>query len=127
MAGVRFITDGNYLYNTGIEYNKVEQGINGNYFNNAYYIGYVNAIGDTYNGIFFCPPKNVRLGQILDIVFRYLQNHPESRNKPAYEIVTKALKEVWPCKSKIDINDLEGVMFNIENFAKKCNLKDKTT
>ena len=127
VAGSSFFIDGNNLYEDGIEYNKIEQGGNGSYYSNAFFTGYINAISDAYSGIFFCPPKKIQSRQVTDIVFRYLQNHPENRNKPANEIALKALKKVWPCKSKINIKDMEITMSFIEDIADKCNLNDKKT
>ena len=92
--------DGNELYSKGLEYYKDEIGRRGNYFDIGFYDGYVVGVVDAYDYILFCPPRNVRAGQVLDIVFKYLQNHPEIRNWPANRIVVKAIAEIWPCRSR---------------------------
>ena len=90
--------DGNKLYQTGLEYYKNEIGQRGSWLETGFYYGYVAGIFGAYNTFFFCSPNNIELGQVVDIVFKYLQNHPEKRNLPANILVVKALKEVWPCK-----------------------------
>jgi len=86
--------DGNELYD------KYQKGQNNILSAGGFYDGYVLGIFDAYYNILFCPPINIKSGQVLDIVLKYLQNHPEIRNKPADYIVIKALQEVWPCKLK---------------------------
>lgn len=45
-----------------------------------------------------CPGKMVTNEQIVDVVTKWLDNHPEKRNLPAPFIVTVALNEAFPCK-----------------------------
>jgi len=89
--------DGNSLYVDGLEYYKNNIGERANWFRDGIYEGYVFGVFDAYNQILICSPQNVRGGQVFDIVFKYLQNHPEERNKAADFIVLKALSRVWPC------------------------------
>lgn len=91
--------DGNNLYQAGLEYYKNNIGERCNWFQNGFYEGYVDGVFDAYNGILICSPNNIKAGQVFDIVFKYLQNHPENRNLSANYLVLKALQEVWPCKN----------------------------
>ena len=91
--------NGNRLYQWGLEYFKKSIGQNWEPVSDGFYMGYVDGVFDAYYNTFsFCPPKNIRADQVFDIVFKYLQSHPEKRNLPAHILVEKALKEVWPCK-----------------------------
>ena len=92
--------DGNNLYQAGLEYYKNNIGERCNWFQNGFYEGYVDGAFDAYYSILICPPNNIKAGQVFDIVFKYLQEHPEIRNKPANIIILKALNKIWPCKKK---------------------------
>jgi len=92
--------NGNHLYKDGLEYYKHNIGQEGSFYSDGFYTGYVSGVYDSYAGVLFCPTGSVSLGQVCDIVLKYLQDHPEVRNKPANEIVVDALKEVWPCKKR---------------------------
>jgi len=92
--------DGNSLYVDGLEYYKNNIGERTNWFQVGIYEGYVFGVFDAYDDLLICSPQNVRGGQVFDIVFKYLQNHPEERNKPANIIILKALSRIWPCKKK---------------------------
>lgn len=66
--------------------------------NAATKVGFVHGVADATNGLYFCPPSGVTIGQTIDIVFLYLQNQPEKRNQPASDLVINALKSVYPCR-----------------------------
>lgn len=42
-----------------------------------------------------CKPAGVRKGQIVAIVVKYLENHPEKRHEPANELVMYALNSAF--------------------------------
>lgn len=64
----------------------------------VYGIGYVVGIYDANVKIYFCPNENgLTVGQITDIVKNYLAANPSIRNAQAYELVTNAFKNIWPC------------------------------
>jgi hypothetical protein len=92
--------NGNKLYNVGLENYKIQLGDRGNWIDSGFYMGYVEGVFDSYNKVLFCSPLNITSGQVHDIIFKYLQNHPEIRNLPANLIILKALKKIWPCKNK---------------------------
>ena len=45
-----------------------------------------------------CEPKEVKVKQMAEVVTRYLEKHPETRDRQASELVYRALVEAWPCK-----------------------------
>lgn len=60
--------------------------------------GYVTGVVDALSDIYFCPDSNVTKGQLLDIVGKYLADHPEDRAQPANVLIVSALSKVFPCK-----------------------------
>jgi hypothetical protein len=44
-----------------------------------------------------CVSDDVPRGQVLSVVVRYLQNHPERLNDNFLWLVMDALREAWPC------------------------------
>jgi hypothetical protein len=64
--------------------------------------GYVFAIADVQlygdiGGVRSCVPANVTGKQVIDVVTRYLQQHPEQRHYGAASLVAHALSENFPC------------------------------
>jgi hypothetical protein len=45
----------------------------------------------------FCPPPTVALGQNVEIVVKYLDDHPEQMNDDFTLLVVRAFNQVWPC------------------------------
>lgn len=62
--------------------------------------GYVIGIFDSLSGILICSPDGVTVKQAKQVVFNYMQKHPESWDKSADISIIAALAEVWPCKKK---------------------------
>ena len=60
--------------------------------------GYVIGVYDALDGLSFCSPGGVNQGQIRDIVFNYLRDNPQIRQKDAYILVIQALNKAFPCK-----------------------------
>jgi hypothetical protein len=48
--------------------------------------------------LFCIPPNNVPLKQVLRIVVKWLQDHPEDLHLPSDWLVTAALVNAFPCK-----------------------------
>jgi len=90
--------DGNELYKLGLENYKANIGQRCNWLDVGNYEGYIVGVFDSYDRLFFYSPNNIKFGQVFDIVFKYLQNHPEKRNLYANIIVLKSLQKVWLCK-----------------------------
>lgn len=44
-----------------------------------------------------CIPTRVPVVQEMDVVLKYLDNHPETRHKPFRLLALEALKEAFPC------------------------------
>jgi hypothetical protein len=63
------------------------------YEHSAYILGVYDTSSVLYN-----IPGGVNAAQIIAVVSKYLKNHPEEWNKPAAELVVKALKEAFPKK-----------------------------
>lgn len=49
------------------------------------------------NGFHACFRATMTRGQIIDVVKRWLQNHPENRSYTAAGIVAAALQQSFPC------------------------------
>jgi hypothetical protein len=58
----------------------------------------VMAGNNTINGYAACFPRDVTVGQIRDVVTRYLANLPQSRNKGAAGLAADALAQAFPCR-----------------------------
>lgn len=46
----------------------------------------------------FCPPSTITLGQVRNVVLRYLKENPAQTHKMALELVADALKQAFPCR-----------------------------
>ncbi len=62
--------------------------------------GYVVGVFDSLSGLFVCAPGGVTARQVEQVVYNYMQKHPESWEKSADTSVAAALTEVWRCKKK---------------------------
>jgi len=63
------------------------------------YRGYVAGVQDSYNGVSFCVPYNVRLNQSSAIVSEYLRKHPKRWHEPAKFLIIDAMKEAFACEN----------------------------
>ncbi|MEV4782112.1 Rap1a/Tai family immunity protein [Burkholderia sp. LMU1-1-1.1] len=95
-------------YVTGFDLNtwgaaneRIEAGraINDDHATNNKFYGYVMGVHDALDGIVFCSPNNAKAGQILAVVKKYLQQHPELWSKEASLLAASALKEAFACKN----------------------------
>jgi Rap1a immunity proteins len=68
-------------------------------------MAYVAGVSDTFdaahavNNSRSCTPAAATLNQIVDVVLKYLNQHPEQRHLPASALVMVAIAEAW-CKSQ---------------------------
>lgn len=65
--------------------------------------GYIFGVFDALAGkSVFCPPYNPDSGneQIEAVVTKYLKDHPEQWNKAADFVVSEALRDTFPCRSR---------------------------
>ncbi len=60
-------------------------------------MGYISGVADALMGITFCPPENITVGQVRDMVRNYLKNTPAVRHLPASQIISHVLTRTWPC------------------------------
>ena len=65
-------------------------------------IGYIEGVSDasegkTWDGTPYCAPKGATNGQLVKIVTKYLNDHPEHLHLSAHSIVQQALLEAFPC------------------------------
>jgi hypothetical protein len=65
-----------------------------------YAAGYIKGVVDSLNGEEFCVPSGILVGQIADVVFLYLDTHPEQRHASAHQLAMTALKEKFACAKK---------------------------
>ncbi len=68
-----------------------------------YCVGYVLGIADamknhnTVDGYASCIPDQSTGTQLIDVVIKYMSNHPERRHEAAVSLVSKAFEEAFPC------------------------------
>ena len=91
--------DGNWLYRACKERNSKRE-----FFDAGLCIGFVIASSSTL-GTFLpqsiCLPKGVQIGQLTDVVFQFLEEHPKYRHEPAAALVSWSLQLNFPCPNKI--------------------------
>lgn len=85
--------------------------------NSGYYsglgTGYITGMLDAGFGIVFCPPVGegaFTVGQAMQIVYHYMEKHPELLNKPADQSVVGALQEAYPCESSKSNTQLNSIL-----------------
>ena len=67
--------------------------------------GFVVGVADTWNGqagaksgYMFCLPKNVKAGQLVDVVLEYLRTNPADRHYSAGSLVQASFDSAFPCR-----------------------------
>ena len=102
-AAIAQLFDGNELYVELQTRNKITSGqasiVATDVVLANYAAGYIKGVVDSLNGEEFCP-LGILVGQIIDVVFRYLDAHPDQRPLSAHLVVITALKEKFPCAKK---------------------------
>lgn len=92
--------DGNDLVKNKAEYEKPDNDKTINWFGVASYMSYIFGVHDSLEGILICTPSKVNGRQIIAIVGKYIDNHPEKWNQPASYLVVPPLLNAFPCKKK---------------------------
>jgi hypothetical protein len=59
--------------------------------------GYVWGVTDVFSTL-YCSPNGVTNKQVVDVVAKYMKDHPEELNLSGPEIVLRAVYKAWPCK-----------------------------
>ena len=72
--------------------------INGEGSTPMYALGYIAGVSDVNYQTNICPPENVNLGQMRDMVRNHLVANPQFRHYSADVIVLHVLKTAFPCK-----------------------------
>jgi hypothetical protein len=81
--------------------NDLLQRINsGDHIPYAVALGYIQGVGDAYDGGSHCLPDGVTVGQLKDVVKNFLEASPEVRHRPADLIIYAIFKNTWPCANK---------------------------
>jgi len=91
---------GNDLVKNKVEYEKPENSKTISYYEVASYVNYIFGVHDSLEGVLICTPSNVTGRQIIAIVGKYIDNHPEKWNQPAQYLVVPPLMNAFPCKKK---------------------------
>lgn len=61
-------------------------------------LGYIGGVGDTLvMSKMICTPSGVTYGQLVDIAQKYFQEHPETRNQAAVDLIFDAFRHSFPC------------------------------
>jgi hypothetical protein len=68
------------------------------------YIAGISEMADTIlNPGFICPSDNITARQLVRIVIKYLNDHPEQLHERKPKVVLRALVEAFPCKKLKDV------------------------
>ncbi|NIO42769.1 MAG: hypothetical protein GTO41_23040 [Burkholderiales bacterium] len=97
--------DGNELYKWGTQWKQSDAQ---RAQDAGSYAGYVQGFIDLHRDLsdpeigmlkmrLFCLPARTQLDQVLDVVFRYLEGHPEKRRFTGSSLVSAALWGAFPC------------------------------
>lgn len=81
-----------------VDGNKLLRFMQGDAMDRVHGYGYVSGVYDVMKNVMFCPPTNVTVGQVNDMVKIFLEQNPQHRSLIGDEIVVHVLKTAWPCK-----------------------------
>ncbi|MBI3547242.1 MAG: hypothetical protein HY081_11730 [Gammaproteobacteria bacterium] len=94
-----YFYDGNKLVVEMREFEKAERSDpRTNYQSSSQYIGFVVGVHDAI-ATTLCSSGDISVRQVTTIVAKYLNERPEEWNKPAFQLVSRALWQAFPCKS----------------------------
>lgn len=60
--------------------------------------GFVAGVHDAVEGVLVCTPNEMKVGQIVGMVKKYVRDNPDKWNRPASTLVVNALSSAFPCK-----------------------------
>lgn len=46
----------------------------------------------------FCPPENIHISDVSQVVVHYLQSVPQRQGEPFVTLALEALRQEWPCR-----------------------------
>ena len=62
------------------------------------FFGYVLGAVESCSPSQCCVPEGVNNKQMVDVVVKYLKDHPEELRFPAIVLIQKAISMAWPCR-----------------------------
>jgi Rap1a immunity proteins len=95
VAPLNALITGDKLYSACQSWSDKDQGV---------CLGYIMGIADALsspNGLLgrsACPSKGVKVGELQDIMMKFLDNHETKRQFAAATVLTEAFAERFPCK-----------------------------
>lgn len=97
-AGVR---DGTWLVSVSKAHEKIESARNTQEASELLsqswmFAGYVMGVADAFDEMLFSLPSGAGYLQIAAVVRKYLADHPEKWNQPAYKLTVEALNKAFP-------------------------------
>jgi hypothetical protein len=69
-------------------------------FDEGFCLGYIAAtsdVADALKKIDVCTPKGATIREVVDVVKKYLTDHPAERHYSAFDTIITSLREVFPC------------------------------
>jgi hypothetical protein len=66
----------------------------------AYVAGVLDALNDSSDDDWACVPSATRVPQLVGLVRKYLEEHPERRRVSATDVIRSALGQAFPCPEK---------------------------
>lgn len=63
-------------------------------------LGYVSGVTDMTGFLRdpVCLPDSVTMGQINDVVCKWIDDNPKERNRKGAQVTLMALRDAWPCR-----------------------------
>lgn len=90
------LLSGNELVEMMREYEKAERKHKStDWYKAGQYLGFVTGFYDA-TWFFYADRKKIGAEQIADVVAKFLNQHPEKWNRPAWDLVMEALQETFP-------------------------------
>jgi Rap1a immunity proteins len=71
-------------------------------YDSAFCMGYVTGVVDAQDRSLYDVPTGTTMRQILDIVYKYLADHPESRDFGAAFLIAQAMRKTYGKKQEIN-------------------------
>jgi hypothetical protein len=95
-AHAKELLSGNELVQLMREYEKAERNDKStNWHKAGEYLGYVRGFYDA-TWFFYADSQNITAGKVAAVVAKFLNQHPEKWNRPAWDLVMEALQEAFP-------------------------------
>lgn len=94
LAGCVFATAAHATFWTG---NDLLKHLRGDELDRLLAMGYIAGVHDMGNSVTHCTPERVSLGQLREMVTKFLETYPQIRNQPGDALVVAVLQAAWPC------------------------------